>query len=67
MSECIRCHYEGVIMCTFILNGTKSALCPECMVDFEKFLRGYTLNDMGIIISRGFRNDQRTQDMYKTE
>lgn len=42
-------------MCAFTLNGTKSVLCPECMVDFEKFLRGYAVNDIGIIISRGFK------------
>ena len=53
--ECMRCHYEGLIMWTFTLNGIKSVLCPECMVDFEKFLRGYVLNDKGIIISRGFK------------
>lgn len=58
MTECIRCHYEGPIMCTFTINGTPSVLCPECMVDFDKFLKGYAVNDRGII-SRGFkrRND----------
>lgn len=55
MTECIRCHYEGPIMCTFTINGTPSVLCPECMVDFDKFLKGYAVNDRGIIISRGFK------------
>ena len=55
MSECIRCHYEGAIMCEFTINGEPTTLCPECVVDFEKFLRGYTLNDKGVIISRGFK------------
>ena len=55
MTECLRCHYEGPIMCTFTLNGVKAVLCPECMVDFEKFLRGRVLDERGVIVSRGFK------------
>jgi len=59
MTECLRCHYEGPLMCTFTINGEEATLCPECMVDFERFLRGYTLNDKGIIVARGFKRRDR--------
>jgi len=56
--SCLRCHYEGPIMCTMTLNGTPFELCPECVCDLERFLRGRTLSDNGVIISRGFRKKE---------
>ena len=55
MTECLRCHYEGPIMCDFTINGESVTFCPECVVDFEKFLRGRVLDERGVIVSRGFK------------
>ena len=57
--SCLRCHYEGPIMCTMTLNGTPFELCPECVVDLEKFLRGRVLNERGVIIHRGFKKEEK--------
>ena len=62
MTECFRCHYEGPIICEMTINGSTVFMCPECVLDFQKFLCGRTLNERGVIVCRGFKSNKKVEE-----
>lgn len=46
MTECIRCKCKSMILIEFKAGDTSFYLCPDCTMDFERFLKNYVVSKM---------------------